>query len=166
MKKLTMILTLIAIPFLVASSISSCSEKAEESVEKTMEPTFDLATAKTEIEAANKDFMEFVAEMDSVGLANLYTQDAKFMMTGAPSFTGTQEIQTAFSNILKSGVTNVDLSTIEVWGMEDLVVEEGEYTIFVEDSEEDNGKYLVLWKKVNGNWKLHRDIFNSDLPSE
>jgi len=26
------------------------------------------------------------------------------------------------------------------------------------------GKYLVLWKKENGKWKLHRDISNSDLP--
>jgi ketosteroid isomerase-like protein len=28
----------------------------------------------------------------------------------------------------------------------------------------DKGKYLVLWKKENGKWKLHRDISNIDLP--
>jgi ketosteroid isomerase-like protein len=27
------------------------------------------------------------------------------------------------------------------------------------------GKYIVLWKKENGKWKLHRDISNSDLPA-
>ncbi|MDN3667821.1 SgcJ/EcaC family oxidoreductase [Echinicola jeungdonensis] len=166
MKKLTMILTLAAIPLLFASSISSCSEKAEESVEKVVEPTFDLATAKSEIVAANKEFMEALAAMDSVGLANLYTQDAKFMMTGAPAYTGRQDIQSALSDIMNSGITGVDLRTVEVWGTEDMVVEEGEYTLFAEDSEADKGKYLVLWKKENGNWKLHRDIFNSNMPAE
>jgi len=28
----------------------------------------------------------------------------------------------------------------------------------------DKGKYIVIWKKVDGEWKYYRDIFNSDLP--
>ena len=29
----------------------------------------------------------------------------------------------------------------------------------------DRGKYLVVWKRgADGNWRLHRDIFNSSLP--
>ena len=28
----------------------------------------------------------------------------------------------------------------------------------------DKGKYIVLWKKVGGKWKLFRDCYNSDLP--
>ena len=26
-------------------------------------------------------------------------------------------------------------------------------------------KYIVLWKKAAGRWKLFRDIFNSNLPA-
>jgi len=26
------------------------------------------------------------------------------------------------------------------------------------------GKYIVVWKRVAGQWKLHRDIFNSNAP--
>ena len=29
----------------------------------------------------------------------------------------------------------------------------------------DKGKYVVVWKPVNGEWKLFRDIFNSDMPA-
>jgi ketosteroid isomerase-like protein len=29
----------------------------------------------------------------------------------------------------------------------------------------DQGKYIVIWKQDGGQWKLHRDIFNSSLPA-
>ena len=29
----------------------------------------------------------------------------------------------------------------------------------------DIGKYVVVWRKVGGEWKAVADIFNSDLPS-
>jgi ketosteroid isomerase-like protein len=30
---------------------------------------------------------------------------------------------------------------------------------------EDGGKYVVVWKKVNDQWKVQYDIFNSDKPT-
>ena len=92
MKKLTSSLTLAVVTLLLVSSIISCTSKTEEPTEAVPEvvpeSTFDLTTAKTEIIAASQDFMTFFAAGDSVGLANLYTQDAKFMMTGSPSISG------------------------------------------------------------------------------
>ena len=67
---------------------------------------------------------------------------------------------------MKSGVTSINLKTIDVWGIENLITEEGEISLFVEKAEVYKGKYIVLWKKVDGKWKLFRDIFNSDLPAE
>jgi len=64
-------LTLIAVTLLLTSTITSCNKKAEETKETVVEPTFNLATAKAEIEATNKEFMAFVAATDSIGLANL-----------------------------------------------------------------------------------------------
>jgi hypothetical protein len=29
----------------------------------------------------------------------------------------------------------------------------------------DQGKYIVIWKREKGQWKLHRDIFNSSVPA-
>lgn len=88
MKKSTKFLTLIAVTLLFVSFITSCNKKAEETTETVAESTFNLTIAKAEIEAANKEFMAFFAAGDSVELANLYTQDAKFMNTGAPAITG------------------------------------------------------------------------------
>jgi len=168
MKKITKFLSLIAVFILVNTSIASCNEKVEKTIETkaVVKSTFNLSTVKAEIVAANQEFVAFIEAADSVGLGNLYTQDAKLMMTGAPAITGRKNIQSAFSGMINSGITNADLRTIAVWGTEDLITEEGEYSFFVGEDEVDQGKYLVLWKKDDGKWKLFRDILNSNLPGE
>ena len=148
---------------LFISSITSCNKKVEEAKETVVEPTFNLITAKAEIVEANKEFMKLFSAIDSTGLANLYTNDAKFMMNGAPAISGKENIQSTFSAIMNSGVSGAKLTTIDVWGTENLITEEGSLSLFVGDDEVDQGKYIVLWKKEDGKWKLFRDIFNSNL---
>lgn len=150
--------------FSVAIGLQSCSEKPKEQEVPVSE--FNLETAKAEIEEANKNFMELVAAGDSVGLANLYTTDAKFMSAGAPSVVGRANIQGAMSGIVQSGITGVDLRLENVYGNEDLIAEEGELTLFAGEQAVGVEKYIVLWKKEDGRWKLFRDIFNSNLPAE
>ena len=70
------------------------------------------------------------------------------------------------SNIIQSGITGIDLRLENVYGSEDLIAEEGELTLFVGEEAVAEGKYIVLWKKEDGRWKLFRDIFNSNLPDE
>jgi len=142
----------------------SCDEAPKEEEQAVSE--FNLTTAKAEIEEANKNFMALVAAGDSVGLANSFTVDAKLMAPGGPAVEGRSNIQTAISGILQSGITAIDLRTINVYGTEDLIAEEGEHTLFVGDQAVGEDKYIVLWKKEDGRWKLFRDIFNSNLPAE
>jgi ketosteroid isomerase-like protein len=145
---------------------SSCNKTgASKAATEEGKPNFDIALAKKEIEDANRNFMDLVAKGDSVGLANFYTEDAKFMNAGAPAVEGRANIQTAMSEIIKSGVTKVDVRTKDVFGTEGLLAEEGELTIFIKNDVVAEEKYIVLWKKEEGRWKLFRDIFNSNLPA-
>jgi len=166
MKNSTNILTLVVVLVFFVSITSCCKKKAEEYKETNIVATFNAATAKEAIISANKDFMDFFSKADSIALADLYTQDAKFMNNGAPAITGKKNIQSALAGIMNSGITYVNLKTIDVWGMENFITEEGELTLFVDEKEVYQGKYIVLWKKVDGKWKLFRDIFNSNLPAE
>lgn len=150
----------------LALLVLGCQDKAVDTAASEGETTFDLATARQEIEAANKEFMALVAAGDSVGLANSYTVDAKFMSAGAPAVSGRKNIQSAMSGIIQSGITKIDLRLMDVWGTEDLLVEEGELSLFAGDAEVAQEKYIVVWKKEDGKWKLFRDIFNSNLPTE
>ena len=87
------------------------------------------------------------------------------MIAGAPAAVGRANIQKAMSGIIKSGITKADIRLKEVYGTEDLIAEEGELTLYVKDMAVAEEKYIVLWKKEDGKWKLFRDIFNSSLPA-
>jgi hypothetical protein len=66
---------------------------------------------------------------------------------------------------LRAGIGSAKLNTTEVWGDENFVTEEGNFLLSAKDgSQIDKGKYLVLWKRVEGKLMFFRDIFNSDLP--
>ena len=162
MKKSTVLLTLAGTALLFISFATGCNDKTDQPADAAAS-TFNAETAKTEIIAANNEFKAFFAAKDSVGLAGLYAQDAKFMMNGSPAISGRSNIQSAISGIMNSGVSAVELITVDVWGKEGLVVEEGELALYVGDQQVDQGKYLVLWKKEDGKWHLFRDIFNSNL---
>jgi len=48
----------------------------------------------------------------------------------------------------------------------DTAIEVGKYTLKGEEGQVlDTGKYTVIWKQEEGQWKLHRDIFNSSVPA-
>jgi len=158
MKKISLFLTT---SLVVSTLFFSCKPASNEAAK----PAFDLAKAKTEIEAANKQTMDAIAKGDSVGVANMYTEDAKLMFTGMPAAEGKAAIQSVFGGIINSGVTKIELNTGEVWGNEDLLAEEGGVTIYVKDQVVGQEKFIVLWKKVNGQWKVFRDISNSNAPA-
>lgn len=63
----------------IATVLFACNKTTE------TKPQFDLANAKKEIEAANKNVAELLAKGDSVGFANSYTEDAKFMEHNLPA---------------------------------------------------------------------------------
>lgn len=146
--------------------LNSCTQKTVTTAKNSHKTPFNLDAVKSEIEEANTRFMAYVAAGDSIGLANAYTRDAKFMSAGAPSVTGRKKIQTAMAGIINAGITKVDIKLGNIYGTEDLIAEEGELTLYVGDTAVGEEKYIVLWKKEDGQWKLFRDIFNSNLPVE
>ena len=157
-------LTMLTTIALLAISTQSCNEKSKEKEVTTNK--FSLTTAKAEIEEANRNYMELFANKNSVGLANTYTVDAKLMNAGNPSVVGKTNIQKAWNDIVNSGLTRIDLKTENVFGNEELIAEEGIVTLFAKNDTVGVEKYIVLWKKEDGKWKLFRDIFNSNLPAK
>ena len=142
---------------LIASSLIACQTATK--------PAFDLESAKQEIAAANLAFETAVSKSDSVGFASLYTTDTKWMNPNEPSVEGRAALVSHISQQLKAGIASAKLNTVEVWGDENYVTEEGNFQIFTKDGTQiDKGKYLILWKRVDGKLMFHRDIYNSDLP--
>jgi hypothetical protein len=67
---------------------------------------------------------------------------------------------------MAGGIKSVALKSVEVESFGDTIVEQGTATFYGEDQNLlDTGKYLVVWKRVEGEWKLHRDCWNSNEPA-
>ena len=63
---------------------------------------------------------------------------------------------------MNSVVTSVNFETIDVFGTEDLLAEEGKIKIYIKDKVVSEEKSIVLWKKEDGKWKMFRDISNTN----
>ncbi len=100
---------------------------------------------------------------DGAGIAALYTDDAMLLPPGGEPIEGREAIQAFWQTAVESG-TQAALKTSELEIHGDLATEVGSYVDTGADGAHvDHGKYMVMWKKVDGNWKLHRDIWNSSM---
>jgi uncharacterized protein (TIGR02246 family) len=148
---------------LLALAITSCHDSAKENTAEQSAPAFNLDSAKQNIEHQNAAFQKAFQTSDSAGLANLFALDAKMMMPGSPSIVGRAAIGSMVAKFMKMNVKR-EAKTIEVWGNGDLLAEEGTASLFDQKGVElDHAKYLVIWKMEDGQWKLFRDMWNSDL---
>jgi len=144
---------------LVVTSLFACKNATE------TKPAFNLEDAKKEIAELNKQFEDAVSKSDSVSMASLYTEDAKWMNPNAPSVVGKKALVSELSKLLNAGIASGKLNTVDVWGDENYVTEEGNFQLYAKDGTQiDKGKYLVLWKRVDGKLMFFRDMFSSDLP--
>ncbi len=124
---------------------------------------FNLDSAKKCIDVQNDAFQTAFENSDSVGLANLFTSDGKMMMPGAPAFAGRSAIASAIAMFMRMNIKRL-AKTIDIWGNDDFIAEEGTVSAFDQKGTElEHAKYLVIWKKEDGQWKLFRDIWNTDL---
>ena len=116
-----------------------------------------------EIIAANDAFETHFNAGDAAGVASLYTDDAILLPPGSPAVTGNEATTALWQAVLDSGLAGVDLVTDEVTGNGDTAIERGHIIGFDgEGNQIATGKYMVYWKKVEGSWKLHHDIWNMD----
>src|SRR5678816_2969013 len=68
-----------------------------------IQPYADSAEAAKTVAAAQQAFMDAFRKGDSIGVANVYTTDAKVMNAGMPAAEGKGSIIHFFSRIFKNG---------------------------------------------------------------
>ena len=141
----------------------SCSEQDKKEIIDSAS-TFDIKQGEASILQANQRLIKSFKEKDSIKAVSCYAQDAKLMLAGRPSIEGTPNIITYISSLINKGIDKLDLKTEKIWGDSSILAEVGTYKMSKDDSLVDKGKYIVLWKPESGNWKIFRDMRNSDLP--
>jgi ketosteroid isomerase-like protein len=117
--------------------------------------------------AAEKVFVGAYNDHDAPGLAALYTRDGEIMPPNSGVVKGARKLQALFKSFWDAGDTVMRLDTVEAKGFGDTAYEVGKYMLSGDSGKvNDRGKYIVIWRKVGGQWKLYRDIFNTNMPEK
>jgi len=125
-----------------------------------------LAAVHDAVVETNEVFMAQYGRGDAAGIAELYTENGQILPPNSDFVTGRPAIQAFWQELMDMGVKEVKLETVEVGGCYDAAFEVAIYTLMDEKGQTfDQGKCIVIWKQEDGDWKQHRDIYNSSVPA-
>jgi uncharacterized protein (TIGR02246 family) len=117
---------------------------------------------KARIEAVNAKWMELFNKGDFDGIAQLYTVDAIAFPPGSAIVRGRAAIGAMWKG-MAAQVGNPKVTTLEVARLGPATAREiGTFSLTTKgpSPKEVSGKYLVVWKRVRGQWQLAADIWN------
>lgn len=121
------------------------------------------------IRTASARFLAAVDSRDVSRITAVYADDAAFLVPNAPGAFGREAVGVLWGMLL--GAPGLSLAwsptSIEAAHAGDMAFEIGSYTLGIDGPDQrrdDVGKYVVVWKRVDGAWRVAADMFNSDLP--
>jgi uncharacterized protein (TIGR02246 family) len=131
----------------------------------------DLEAEEQRIRELDVKWLEAMAAKDAEACAAFYADDGRIMPQNAPAAEGPKAIAEVWSGLfqLKDFSLTFEPTRIVVAEAGDMAYDIGTYSLAFTSEEgpvKDRGKYVVVWKKVGGDWKVAADIFNSDGSSQ
>ncbi|GIU49292.1 hypothetical protein TUM4438_32580 [Shewanella sairae] len=122
----------------------------------------------TEIEQLINRYAQVLNNADTSILSEVFTTDAVFIGQPFPTATGIEAIEATYKAFLSQLNFKVQFEVTEVELGESIgylqtrsygsIVPKGQQA----DGEEGNREMFIV-KKIDGNWKLHRYIFNAEI---
>ena len=112
---------------------------------------------------------QLVKAKDAASIAQLYADDGALMPPNTPIGKGRDAIQKAWADMMTMPGFDLGImpEQIIVSSSGDMALDRGTYKLAMSPGGKpvnDTGKYVVVWRKIGGEWKAAADIFNSDGP--
>jgi ketosteroid isomerase-like protein len=118
---------------------------------------------RSAIEAANAEISAAAARGDAAAVAAMYAADALVMPAGSEPVRGADAILKFWQSSL-TGIGGVALKTADLFVQGSTATEVGQYELRDKTGKAiDHGKYIVVWRKEGGKWKLLRDMFSTNV---
>ena len=117
------------------------------------------------IARSNASWEQNYRQGDATGVASRYTADGCLLPPGFDVMAGRETIEGFWKGAMAMGIATIALDTTQVEVAGGVAIETGRFTLRGADGAEiDNGKYLVVWREEAGEWRMHRDIWNTNRP--
>ena len=164
MKK-TMNLICLAVCILLASCNGATDTNTSSETTKPETDKSDMRLVRAEIQAIENAWAEAMTKRDINAIMALYTDDVKSMQDGGPTLNGKAALQAQMEKDFGAPprYASISFTTQDVYGTPDEVTEVG--TSSEKDAsgkETATGKYIAVFKKVDGSYKCVREIYNKD----
>ena len=111
------------------------------------------------MDAGNQAFAAAIIAGDVESAVAGYTDDAYVLATSAATVRGREDIRAFWQGLIDSGVQNVVINTGEVASSGDLAYVVGTIEVTGEDNSTEQSRYVLVYKRVSGEWRLHLDIW-------
>jgi len=121
------------------------------------------AQDKSTIEKLNETFAAAFTRGDIAAVAGMYADDAYLLPPGEEIVKGRAAIQSFWTKAAE-GIGDFKLTTVDVQPLgSDAAREVGTFRLKTKGQapQEVSGKYVVVWQRVVGEWKLATDIWNA-----
>ena len=137
--------------------LNSCTDKQKQNA-GSQSTEINLTEMKKVIKEIDQNFAEDFKNGDSLALAGYYAKDGRL-----GSVKGKDKLTTAFNKMIQNAVNNgtpvVKYTTTSLSSDGEFLIEAGLYQYADRDGNvKGQGKYLVVWKQEDGQWKIYRDI--------
>jgi uncharacterized protein (TIGR02246 family) len=125
-----------------------------------------LAQSVQEMQKMADEWAAAFNKGDIATVANAYKDDAVVFPPGGDMVKGKQAIQSFWTEVAK-GIQADHFKVTDVRALGPDAAREQGYAVFKtkgDKPQEMVGKYVVVWEKVDGKWKLDSDIWNLNKP--
>lgn len=131
-------------------------------------PGVDIVAEANKIRQLDSLWLEAMVAKDIEKSAGFFASDGVLMPNQSASITGREKIQEWFGLWLPDPNVSSTFKpeTIEVSASGDIAYDRGTFHYLMENKSyrvEDSGKYLIVWKKIENEWKAILDMSNSNL---
>ena len=164
-------LTILGLVIMAGACKESATTKVDNAKPDSSKPAVNRSAEEAAIRAADIAWSDAAGRKDADAVAGFMTADGQTLPPNAPAAKGTDAVKKGWADIfaLKDAAVKWEPAQVQVADSGDLGYTNGTYTLSFTDPKgakvEDHGKYLEVWKKVDGKWKCHLDMYSSDLPT-
>jgi ketosteroid isomerase-like protein len=156
-------------PFLLLLVAATLGCNREPAIDGTAVAAIRLEKEAQEIWALSREWAVADSMRDVARAVTFYAPHAVEMASNTPIVKGQDAIQRWYQSWLLNPNNRLEFATdtVEVAEGRDFAYERGTYRFYTktESGEDvDVGKYLTVWKKIDGQWKVVADMANSDKP--
>lgn len=156
--------------------MTACNRNAPLETEKAKaartRPAVSRAEEEAKLRAADIAWSEAAGKKDAEAVAGFMTDDGSTLPPNQPILTGKDAVSKGWQDMLSLTDSEVKWVPTQVQVSEsgDMGFTTGTYTLTFTDPAgakvNDKGKYLEMWKKVDGEWKCYLDMYSSDMPAK